>query len=74
MSIHTVIKNLFKTPTPLQMAANELAEAERELLKAETYAEYAGSIVAYNTNRTKRLRAYMAAQTLAERRKPKEDV
>lgn len=72
MPLFTALHALFKTPTPLQMAANELAEAERELLKAETCAEYASSIVAYNTARAKRLRAYMAAQTLAEKRKPKE--
>lgn len=74
MTLFTDIQAMFKTPTPLQMAANELAEAERELLKAETCAEYAASIVTYNTARAKRLRAYMAAQTLADKRKPEESV
>jgi len=54
------LKVMFKRITPLQAIANELAEAEMELLKAETGVEYAAALVTYNKNRVKRLKAYMA--------------
>jgi len=54
------LKVMFQRITPLQAIANELAEAEMELLKAETGVEYAAALVTYNKNRVKRLKAYMA--------------
>lgn len=66
MTLFSHFKQMFKTPTPLQMAAAELADVELELLKAETYVEYANSIVMYNTARAKRLRAYIATQNHVE--------
>lgn len=57
---------MFKRITPLQAIANELAEAEMELLKAETGVEYAQALVSYNKNRVKRLRNYMADMNKAE--------
>jgi hypothetical protein len=54
------LKVMFKRITPTQAIANELAEAEMELLKAETGVEYAAALVTYNKNRVKRLKAYMA--------------
>lgn len=62
MTMFNEFKRMFKTPTPMQMAVAELADVELELLKAETYVEYANSIVMYNTARAKRLRAYIDAQ------------
>lgn len=59
-------KTMFKRITPLQAIANELAEAEMELLKAETGVEYAQALVSYNKNRVKRLRNYMADMNKAE--------
>jgi len=56
-------KRMFKMPSPLQMAATELAEAELELLKAETGVEFAASLVTYNKQRIKRLKAYLVLQT-----------
>ena len=57
------IKDIFKVITPAQAIAAELAEAEHQLLKAETGVEYAQALVNYNKNRVKRLKAY---QTPAE--------
>lgn len=56
------IKLLLKRPTSLQIMANELAEAEVLLLKAETGVEYAVSMVSYNKARVKRLKAYITEQ------------
>lgn len=56
------IKQLLKRPTSLQIMANELAEAEVLLLRAETGVEYAVSMVSYNKARVKRLKAYITDQ------------
>lgn len=56
------IKLLLKRPTSLQIMANELAEAEVLLLRAETGVEYAVSMVSYNKARVKRLKAYITEQ------------
>lgn len=50
-----------KRITPAAAIANELMEAEMQLLKAETLREYAESQVSYNKNRVKRLKAYVSA-------------
>lgn len=51
---------IFTKPTALQVAAVELAEAEHELLKAESGVEYAASMVTYNLARVKRLRSFVS--------------
>lgn len=53
------ISDIFKRISPADAIANELAEAEMELLKAETGVEYAQALVSYNKNRVKRLKAYL---------------
>lgn len=53
------ITNLFRTPTALEIAARELAQAERALLEAETAREYATAMVEYNKERIYRLRRYL---------------
>lgn len=53
------ITNLFRTPTALEIAARELAQAERALLEAETAREYATAMVEYNQERIHRLRRYL---------------
>lgn len=63
MTIKQDIKAIFGKITPIQTAANELAEAELALLRAETGVEYAASLVTYNRQRIKRLKAYLAQQT-----------
>lgn len=57
---------LMKSVTPAQAVAGELFEAEMALLRAETGVEYAQALVAYNKNRIKRLKAYMAVDEVKE--------
>jgi hypothetical protein len=64
MNLYTEIKQMFKMPTPLEVAAAQLAEAELQLLKAETGVEYAGSMVAFNKAQIKRLRAYISTKAV----------
>ena len=56
----TEIKLMLKTVTPVQAVTHELMHAEHELLAAESGAEYANSLIAFNKNRVKRLKAYLA--------------
>lgn len=56
----TDLKLMFKAITPAQAIASELAEAEHQLLRAESGVEYAQALVTYNKNRVKRLKAYQA--------------
>ena len=60
MTLIQELKMVFKHPTAVQVIANELAEAEFSLLKAETGVEYASALVVYNKNRIKRLKAHLA--------------
>ena len=53
-------KRLLSTPTPLEMAAKELVEAQRAKLEAESAMEYALSMVDYNDARIARLRRRMS--------------
>lgn len=50
---------LFTISTPVELAAKELAEAQRELLACHTAEEYAKAIVAYNHDRIVRLKAFL---------------
>jgi hypothetical protein len=54
------LKKLFRRPSPVEMAAVELAEAELSRLKAHTAVEYATSMVTYEDARIKRLRKFLA--------------
>ena len=58
--IWTELRLMVKTVTPAQAVAHELIHAEHDLLRAETGVEYAQALVAYNKNRVKRLKAYLA--------------
>lgn len=60
--IYYEVRLMLKRVTPSQAIAGELAEAEMELLRAETGVEYAQALVTYNKNRVKRLKAYVAAE------------
>lgn len=51
-----LLKKLMSIPTPLEMAAKELVEAQRGKLEAESALDYATSMVEYNTQRIVRLR------------------
>lgn len=46
---------VFRSPPADVMAAHELAEAQRDLLQAESGLEYARAMVAYNRDRIARL-------------------
>lgn len=64
MNLYTELKEMFKMPTPIEVAAKQLATAELELLKAETGVEYASALVTFNKTQIKRLRAYITAKTV----------
>jgi len=49
-------KRLTTTPTPLEMAARELVQAQRAKLEAESACDYAYNMVEYNTHRIERLK------------------
>jgi hypothetical protein len=49
-------KKLLSTPTPLEMVARELVEAQRSKLEAETALDYAANMVQYNDDRIVRLK------------------
>ena len=51
----TMIKRLLATPSPLEMVARELVQAQRSKLEAESACEYAVGMVHYNDARIKRL-------------------
>lgn len=55
------IKRIFRKPTPNEMAAKELAEAELSLLEARTAHEYAASVITYRDTQCKRLRKFLAS-------------
>jgi hypothetical protein len=63
--IHMIafIKERLRQPTPLEMVTKELAMAHLSKLEAETAADYAKSVVAYNDARIKRLEAHLKEQT-----------
>ena len=50
-----ILRRLLVTPTPLEMAARELVEAQRAKLEAESALDYAWSMVNYNDDRIERL-------------------
>lgn len=62
----TSIKRVLRKLTPLEVASRELAEAELEFLTAQTGVEFASSLVAYNAQRIKRLKAFIGKQTSDE--------
>jgi len=59
--MNTRLLKLFRRPTPLEMAAKELADAELSLLQAHSGVEYAQSLVNYRTAQITRLRSFVAA-------------
>ena len=56
------LKLMMKRVSPAQAVAGELFEAEMALLRAESGAEYANALIAFNKNRIKRLKAYSAVE------------
>jgi len=66
MSLMDYFKQMFGRITPLQTAANELAEAELALLRAETGVEFATAQVSFNRQRVKRLRAFILTESIKQ--------
>jgi hypothetical protein len=54
-----LIKQVFRTPSALELAQIELEEAKRELLNAQSATEYAARMAAYHGDRIKRLSVYV---------------
>ena len=53
--------NPFKAPSAMHLAVQELEDAKRELLQALSAQEYATAMVAYNTDRVRRLSATVSS-------------
>ena len=51
-----MMKRLLTIPTPLELAARELVQAQRAKLEAESACEYAANMVQYNEDRINRLK------------------
>jgi len=64
--IYNGFLSLFKTPTAVEIAARELEEARRQLLRSQSAAEYAIRISAYHQDRIKRLSAYLVEANKAD--------
>jgi hypothetical protein len=54
-----LMKEPFKKPTPLELIAQQLADAHIDLLQAEQGVDYANSIVSYNKTVIARLNQRM---------------
>ena len=59
MNLHKFCNLIFQRVTIKELVAQELAEAERALLNAQTGQEYAAAIMSYNQARIRRLRGYL---------------
>jgi hypothetical protein len=59
-----IYKRVFRTPSADAMALNELEEAKRELLQAQTSLDYAAAMVEYQTNRVQRLSAIVSQNAI----------
>jgi hypothetical protein len=58
----TAALNPFRKPAAHTLALEELQEAERQLLQAQTAMEYAKNMVDYNRARVTRLRKYLSEE------------
>ena len=57
------LKDYFRLPSAKEMAAKELAEAQRKLLEALSAQEYAKRMADYHSDRIKRLTAYLKEES-----------
>lgn len=53
------IKDYWRMPSPKELAAKELEQAQRKLLDALSAQEYAKRMADYHSDRIKRLTAYL---------------
>ena len=56
------LAGMFRPASPEVLAARELDEARRQLLAAESAAEYAGAMCAYHRSRIDRLQRYLKGE------------
>ena len=56
------LAGLFRPASPEVLAARELDEARRQLLAAESAAEYADAMCAYHRSRIDRLQRYLKGE------------
>jgi len=59
MTLIALFNSYWRTPTPLEVIAKELATAHLCKLEAETAVDYAVSVVRYNDTRIKRLEQHI---------------
>jgi hypothetical protein len=59
MNLLYKIQDLWRMPSPNEMAAKELEEAKRRFLDAQSGMEYARRMSDYHADRIKRLTAYL---------------
>jgi hypothetical protein len=64
--IYNGFLSLFTSPTAVEIAARELEEARRQLLRSQSAAEYASRISAYHLDRIKRLSFYLVEANKAD--------
>lgn len=62
--------SLFRRPSPLEQARSELADAERQLLTAQSAVDYAQALVSYHGQRVRRLRLTLRDITLEATNEP----
>lgn len=53
------VKKIWQTPTANELAINELEDAKRQLLNAQSATEYAARMAMYHSDRIKRLTVYL---------------
>ena len=58
--MNQTLRRIFAALTPAEMAAKELADAERRILEAHSAKEYADSVIAYTVARITRLRSFLS--------------
>ena len=58
--MNQTIRRIFAALTPAELAAKELADAERRIMEAHSAKEYAESVISYNTARITRLRSFLS--------------
>ena len=61
-TIYQRFLTMLKTPTATELAVRELENAKRDVLEAQSAAEYAKHMVAYHNDRITRLTDYIGAK------------
>lgn len=64
-TLQDLVRKLRQGPDARELAARELAEAERQALAAQSAREYYDSMVSYHGSRVERLRRYLGAVNTA---------